>query len=110
MQRGAPAFVMGLVMGISAACGTGGGDRDGITISVYYAPENNFAKVVESCNQQAGQRYRIEYNVLPRGADDQRVQLARRLAARDSAIDVLGVDVTWTPEFASAGWIREWTG
>ncbi len=101
---------MGLVLGISAACGTGGGDGGETTINVYYAPENNFPKVVEDCNRQAGNRYRIQYNVLPRGADDQRVQLARRLAARDRAIDVLALDVTWTPEFASAGWIREWTG
>ena len=25
-------------------------------------------------------------------------------------MDVLGLDVTWTQEFASADWIREWTG
>ncbi len=109
MRRGALAAAICVFLGISAACGTGGGDGQ-ITISVYYAPENNFAKVVDDCNQQAGGRYRIEYNVLPRGADDQRVQLARRLAASDPDMDVLAVDVTWTSEFASAGWIREWTG
>jgi multiple sugar transport system substrate-binding protein len=25
-------------------------------------------------------------------------------------MDILGLDVTWAPEFAEAGWIREWTG
>ena len=36
--------------------------------------------------------------------------MVRRLAAEDSGMDVLGLDVTWTQEFASAKWIREWTG
>jgi multiple sugar transport system substrate-binding protein len=34
----------------------------------------------------------------------------RRLAAHDSAMDILGLDVTWEAEFAEAGWIRPWTG
>ena len=25
-------------------------------------------------------------------------------------MDILGLDVTWAPEFAEAGWIQEWTG
>jgi multiple sugar transport system substrate-binding protein len=36
--------------------------------------------------------------------------MARRLAAGDTAMDVLGLDVTWVSEFAEAGWIDEWTG
>ena len=92
-----------------AACG--GGDDGGVpVINVYYAPEENFQKVVDDCNQEAQGRYRIAYQVLPRGADDQRVQMVRRLAAEDDGMDVLGLDVTWTAEFASAKWIKEWTG
>ena len=34
----------------------------------------------------------------------------RRLAAKDSSIDIVGMDVTYTPEFADAGWLRPWTG
>ncbi|MCP9972869.1 extracellular solute-binding protein [Streptomyces somaliensis] len=34
----------------------------------------------------------------------------RRLAAEDSSIDIMGLDVTWAAEFAEAGWIRPWTG
>jgi multiple sugar transport system substrate-binding protein len=92
-----------------AACG--GGDDGGVpVINVYYAPEENFQKVVDDCNQEAQGRYRIDYQVLPRGADEQRVQMVRRLAAEDDGMDVLGLDVTWTAEFASAKWIKEWTG
>jgi multiple sugar transport system substrate-binding protein len=92
-----------------AACGSGaeGGPP---TINLYYPPEQNLQKVVDDCNAQAQGRYRIAYRVLPRQADEQRVQMVRRLAAGDRGMDVLGLDVTWTQEFASADWIREWTG
>ncbi|SBT43868.1 ABC transporter substrate-binding protein [Micromonospora auratinigra] len=92
-----------------AACGSGG-DSGTPIINLYYPPEQNLQKVVDDCNAQAQGRYKIAYRVLPRQADDQRVQLVRRLAAQDSGMDVLGLDVTWTQEFASANWIREWTG
>ncbi|MEU0154882.1 ABC transporter substrate-binding protein [Micromonospora fulviviridis] len=92
-----------------AACASGG-DGGPPTINLYYPPEQNLQKVVDDCNAQAQGRYRIVYRVLPRQADDQRVQMVRRLAAQDSGMDVLGLDVTWTQEFASAHWIREWTG
>ncbi|TDC40423.1 ABC transporter substrate-binding protein [Micromonospora sp. 15K316] len=92
-----------------AACGSGG-DGGTPTINLYYPPEQNLQKVVDTCNTAAGGRYKIVYRVLPRQADDQRVQLVRRLAAEDSGMDVLGLDVTWTQEFASADWILEWTG
>ncbi|MFC0032537.1 ABC transporter substrate-binding protein [Micromonospora chaiyaphumensis] len=92
-----------------AACGSGG-EGGTPTINLYYPPEQNLQKVVDDCNAQARGRYRIVYRVLPRQADDQRVQMVRRLAAQDPGMDVLGLDVTWTQEFASAKWIREWTG
>ncbi|GAB3939447.1 ABC transporter substrate-binding protein [Micromonospora vulcania] len=92
-----------------AACGSGD-DGGPPTINLYYPPEQNLQKVVDDCNAQAQGRYEIAYQVLPRQADDQRVQMVRRLAAEDSGMDVLGLDVTWTQEFASADWIREWTG
>ncbi|MGN9766561.1 ABC transporter substrate-binding protein [Micromonospora sp. SD12] len=98
-----------LVAPMAAACGSGG-DGGTPTINLYYPPEQNLQKVVDDCNAQAQGRYKIVYRVLPRQADDQRVQMVRRLAAQDSGMDVLGLDVTWTQEFASADWIREWTG
>ncbi|PPK70117.1 ABC transporter substrate-binding protein [Actinokineospora auranticolor] len=90
-----------------AACGSESG---GTTVNVYYATEENFDKVVARCNDEAAGRYRIALNVLPRGADDQREQMVRRLAAGDDEMDVLGLDVTWVAEFAEAGWVAEWTG
>ncbi|RKN50527.1 ABC transporter substrate-binding protein [Micromonospora endolithica] len=91
-----------------AACASGG-DGGTPTINLYYPPEQNLQKVVDDCNAQAQGRYNIVYRVLPRQADEQRVQMVRRLAAQDDGMDVLGLDVTWTQEFASADWILEWT-
>jgi multiple sugar transport system substrate-binding protein len=87
-----------------AGCGSSGG----LKINVYYAPEDSFQKVVDNCNKAANGKYEIVYNKLQRGADDQRLQMARRLAAGDTAMDVLGLDVTWVSEFAEAGWVEEW--
>ncbi|MEU7933428.1 ABC transporter substrate-binding protein [Micromonospora echinofusca] len=105
----AAAAALTLVAPMAAACGSGG-DSGTPMINLYYPPEQNLQKVVDDCNAQAQGRYKIVYRVLPRQADDQRVQMVRRLAAQDSGMDVLGLDVTWTQEFASADWIREWTG
>jgi multiple sugar transport system substrate-binding protein len=93
---------------LASACGTGSSGE--VVMNLFNAPQQNLAAIVDRCNEQAGGRYRIQLNVLPRGADGQREQLVRRLAAGDSGLDVLGLDVTWTAELAEAGWIREWTG
>ena len=65
---------------------------------------------VTNCSKQSNGKYTITYNKLPAAADDQRLQLARRLAADDTSMDILGLDVTWEAEFSQAGWILPWTG
>ena len=89
-----------------AACSS----ASGLTINLYISPEDHLQTVVDRCTQEAAGRYKIVYNKLPRGADGQREQMVRRLAAGDTSLDVLGLDVTWVPEFAEAGWAEEWTG
>ncbi|WP_309116817.1 ABC transporter substrate-binding protein [Saccharothrix sp.] len=97
-----------VVVAASALAGCGSGDG-GVTINVYKYPQENFQKIVDRCNEQAD-GYRIVYHKLPREADGQREQMVRRLAAEDSGMDVLALDVTWTAELAKAGWIKEFTG
>jgi len=79
----------------------------------YYSfpdPSGATAKTVASCNAQSHGKYTISYHPLAYSADAQRQQLARRLAAHDSTVDIMGLDVTWEAEFAQAGWILPWTG
>ena len=106
--RAVAAAVAVLLAAPLTACASA--EPDVPVITLYSAPEENLQQVVDDCTQAAGGRYRIEYRLLPRQADEQRVQMVRRLAAEDTSMDILGLDVTWTQEFASAGWILEWTG
>ena len=94
---------------VLAACGGSSGPP---TLQWYVFPEpsGSFAHAAKVCTQASGGKYSIAINTLPSQADSQRQQLVRRLAAKDSSIDIVGMDVTYTPEFAGAGWIRPWTG
>jgi multiple sugar transport system substrate-binding protein len=114
-QRGAPrrpswwAAVLGATALVASlgACSSG---PPGIVVNLYGgASELGFDKIIAACNEQAAGRYTIVGNLLPSDADGQRDQFVRRLAAQDASMDLLGMDVTWTAEFAEAGWIRELT-
>jgi multiple sugar transport system substrate-binding protein len=111
-SRRARAFAAAAALALTAplaACGSS--NAGGIPVlNLYQFPVEHMQDVVDTCNQQAAGQYKIAYQVLPRTADDQRIQMVRRLAAKDSSMDILGMDVTWTQEFASADWIREFTG
>jgi multiple sugar transport system substrate-binding protein len=110
--RGAAVAVSALLAGGAlAACSSGGGGGP-FTLNFYSFPDNSGAiqTAVDNCSKASGGQYTISYNKLPTSADGQRQQLVRRLAAHDSALDILGLDVTWEAEFAEAGWILPWTG
>jgi multiple sugar transport system substrate-binding protein len=94
-----------------SACGSSSGGGP-VTLNFYLYPDGSSAtqQAISNCNSQSNGAYKISYQQLPQGADGQRQQLVRRLAAHDSTIDILGLDVTWEAEFAQAGWIEPWTG
>lgn len=97
-----------LIAALLTACSSGSGT---ISINLYGSTSDvKFSKVLDRCNHQAAGKYTIVANLIPSDADSQRQQFVRRLAAKDSGMDVLGMDVTWTAEFAQAGWIKELTG
>jgi multiple sugar transport system substrate-binding protein len=101
-----------LAMGaLLAGCG-GDDDSDRQTLRwfIFNEPGGGPQAAAERCSEQAGGAYEIEFDFLPADADGQREQLVRRLGAEDSTIDIIGMDVIWTGEFANAGWIEEWTG
>ena len=59
----------------------------------------------ERCSDESNGRYKIDLELLPTDASQAREQLVRRLGAEDSTIDVVGMDVVWTAEFANAEWL-----
>ncbi len=75
----------------------------------FYTPADTaeqYAQGAAACTEAAGGRYSVVQQTLPKSADDQRLQLARRLVAGDPEVDLVAIDVTWTAEFAAAGWIE----
>ena len=99
------------LLALLSACG--GGDQSAApTLRWYVAEEGSgaFETAARRCAEGSKGAFRIELAPLPADADQQREQLVRRLAARDRDIDIMGMDVIWTPEFAQAGWILPWRG
>jgi multiple sugar transport system substrate-binding protein len=107
-------LLVALAASLLAACGGGGGERVGGTPTlnwyIFNEPSGSYAAAAADCSASSGGEYTIQIQQLPSAADDQRQQLVRRLAAKDDSMDILGLDVTWEPEFSEAGWVENWTG
>ena len=96
-----------------AACGSeeedGGGGVE-LNWFIFNEPSGVLPTIAEKCSSASDGAYTINFEYLPSDADQQREQLVRRLGAEDDSIDIIGMDVIWTGEFANAGWVEEWTG
>src|SRR5215211_1490757 len=94
----------------AAGCGSGGESSGPPTINwyVFNEPGGAYEQAVANCNKQAKGRFKINYVRLPTDANQQRELVVRRLAAKDSSVDLVGMDVIWTAEFANAGWVSQW--
>src|SRR5918912_2110100 len=110
-RRAASAAFAALLLAAMTGCGSSG-THGPATLNwyVFNEPSGSFKQAAKSCTAQSHGRYRISVQALPTDADQQRELIARRLAAKDSAVDLVGMDVNWTAEFAQAGWIKPWTG
>ncbi|GAY16142.1 ABC transporter substrate-binding protein [Mycobacterium sp. shizuoka-1] len=100
---GAAAIAAVTTASVVTSCGSA---DHGIVVS-FYTPASEtatFTAVAKRCNDELGGRFRIEQRSLPKAADDQRLQLARRLTGNDRTLDLMALDVVWTAEFAEAGW------
>ncbi len=86
---------------VLAACGSSGKP----TLNWYINPDSGGQDAVAKNCSTAD--YTIKTQVLPQDASQQRVQLARRLAARDSGIDLMSIDPPYTAELANAGYLAK---
>jgi multiple sugar transport system substrate-binding protein len=79
-----------------------------VTLNWYVFPEpsGSFQAAATECSNNSHGAYDIKINFLSTSSDQQRVSLVRRLAASDSSIDILAMDVDWTAEFATAKWLK----
>jgi multiple sugar transport system substrate-binding protein len=95
-----------------SACGDsseGSGPRE-LTFFVAIQPGGTIEEASKRCSEESNGRYEVTPEFLPTDATQQREQLVRRLGAEDPSIDIVGMDVIWTGEFANAGWVEEWKG
>lgn len=109
LKKNTAALLAALTIGSSvlAACGT---DEAGPTVLRFMGPADGvdqYSAAAQKCSEQADGKYVIEYDVSAKQTDDQRLQLARRIVGGDDSFDIMGLDVTWTAEFAEAGWAVE---
>ena len=97
-------------MALALLAGCGGSDSGTVTLNFwsYNEPGGTFKAAADRCTQQSDGRYKIDFHALGNDADSQRQALVRRLAAKDSSIDIMSMDVVWTAEFAEAGWVKAW--
>jgi multiple sugar transport system substrate-binding protein len=90
--------------------GYGGGGTPTLNWYIFHEPSGSFVAAAADCSAASNGAYNIKIQELPTDADSQREQLVRRSAAKDSSLDILGLDVVWEAEFSEAGWIENWTG
>jgi multiple sugar transport system substrate-binding protein len=95
---------------VAIGCGGSSSSSGPVTLNlwVFQEPSGSFTDAAKRCGEQSGGRYRINFNPLSNNSDQQRQTLVRLLAAKSSSIDIAGMDVVWTAEFADAGWIKPW--
>ena len=87
--------------GLLTACGNNGKP----TLVWYINPDTGGqAAIAARCSTD---QYTVQTQTLPQDAGQQRVQLARRLAAGDSGIDLMSIDPAFTAEFAAADFVVE---
>jgi multiple sugar transport system substrate-binding protein len=97
-----------VIAAVAVLTGCGSSSKGPVTLNWYVFPEpsGSFATAAADCSKASDGAYTIKINFLSTSSDQQRVSLVRRLAANDSSIDILAMDVDWTAEFATAKWIR----
>jgi multiple sugar transport system substrate-binding protein len=103
-----------LSAGIGLSSCTGSDDAAGsgteVSFFIFNEPSGAFTEAADKCTKESNGEYTISFEFLPAQADAQREQLVRRLGAEDDSIDIVGMDVIWTAEFANAGWLLPWEG
>ena len=91
---------LALGSGLLTACSSSSSTT---TLVWYINPDSGGqAAVAKACSTD---QYTISTQILPQDAGQQRIQLARRLAAKDSGIDLMSIDPPYTAEFANAGFL-----
>src|SRR6185503_2532486 len=98
---------LGAALTVAMAVSGCGGVSGPPTLTWYINPDNGGqATRAQQCADASGGAYQVDIQTLPTDASQQREQLVRRLAAKDSSIDVMSLDPPFVAEFANAGFLK----
>lgn len=96
------------------ACGGGGnaGEEEGGKITLKFSFDQGVGeptqKIVDKFNESQD-KITVETVFLPQDANQVHDDFVNKLASSDTSIDIMGVDVIYISEFASAGWLMDLT-
>lgn len=66
-------------------------------------------KIVDKYNESQD-KIKVETVLLPQDANQVHDDFVNKLASGDTSVDIMGLDVVYVSEFASAGWLMDMTG
>lgn len=103
-------LALAVVTGMAAVVALSGCSSQGSsgtpTLTWYINPDDGGQAVIaQRCTAAAGGKYTIQTSLLPRDASAQREQIARRLAAGDTSMDIMSLDPPFMPELAEPGFL-----
>lgn len=86
---------------------SGCSDSDEAPVLTWYINPDDGGQqdLARKCTEEADGAYSIEVSLLPADAPSQREQLARRLAAGDSSLDIMSLDPPFIPELSEPGFL-----
>ena len=94
-------------MGLLTACGSSGAKPDKTpTLTWYVGPDRaDTTALARSCSGSSNGAYKIRVKQLPTDVNARHAMLVRRLAAKDTSIDILSLDSAFTAELSAARYL-----
>ncbi|VXB76960.1 extracellular solute-binding protein [Aeromicrobium sp. 9AM] len=94
-------------MCLLAACGSSGAKADKTpTLTWYVGPDRaDTTALARSCSDSSNGAYEIRVKQLPTDVNARHAMLVRRLAAKDTSIDIMSLDSAFTAEFSAARYL-----
>lgn len=113
------AAVAATMVAALAGCGSGGNDsgsgsggESGDKITLHFSFDQGVGEptqqIVDKFNESQD-KIQVETVILPQDANQVHDDFVNKLASEDTSVDIMGLDVVYVAEFASAGWLMDLT-
>ena len=103
------ATVVALAFGVGACGGDDSSSSGPVTLNwfIFNEPSGGPLKVAERCSKQSNGAVQDQLRVPARRRPTSSASSSSAASApKDSSLDLMGLDVVWTGEFANAGWLE----